>query len=460
MSGPLTGPNAEYGQIWKKAFDIAVEEINAKGGIKGRKVQILFEDTQSDPKQSVVGRREVRQRQADRRRDRRLRVAGLDGGLADLRAGGPGPVRLHQLPSGLHQGRQLHVLDRPEPDGRRAVPGRTSRSRSSARRSWCCSTRTRTGARPRPTSSRRKAKELGAQIVYRDAYLPDEKDFKTIVTKARDANPDGLALMSYYTDAALIAQQARGQGLNVDIIANGATYSPKFIELGGAAVEGVDTTSPWFSGNPRPAVQEFVKKYKDAATTRSRTGSPATPTTPIMILANVIEKVGTDRKAIRDGLAGLKDYPSLVYGTPELQRRAPGRDQGVQPARRSRAASSSSGRQQLAGASPNPPGEEREPARAAPAGGGSEGGLREQARTCRRGADGATVDRPPVSTWRHFVDREQNATDLAAAMLDYHRDVRLGLDEGQPPGDLLRRGLGQHLRLRALHLGRADGRPR
>src|SRR5215216_1860855 len=54
VSGPLTGPNAEYGQIWKKAFDIAVDEINAKGGIKGRKVQILFEDTQSDPKQSVV----------------------------------------------------------------------------------------------------------------------------------------------------------------------------------------------------------------------------------------------------------------------------------------------------------------------------------------------------------------------------------------------------------------------
>ena len=108
-----------------------------------------------------------------------------------------------------------------------------------------------------------KAKELGAQIVYRDAYLPDEKDFKTIVTKARDANPDGLALMSYYTDAALIAQQARAQGLNVDIIANGATYSPKFIELGGAAVEGAATTSTWFSGNPRPEVQEFVKKYKE-----------------------------------------------------------------------------------------------------------------------------------------------------------------------------------------------------
>src|SRR5687768_14722528 len=54
VSGPLTGDNAEYGRIWKKSMDMAVDEINAKGGIKGRKLQIVFEDSQSDPKQSVT----------------------------------------------------------------------------------------------------------------------------------------------------------------------------------------------------------------------------------------------------------------------------------------------------------------------------------------------------------------------------------------------------------------------
>ncbi len=54
VSGPLTGPNARYGAQWKKGFDLALEEINGKGGINGRKLEYVFEDSQSDPKQSVV----------------------------------------------------------------------------------------------------------------------------------------------------------------------------------------------------------------------------------------------------------------------------------------------------------------------------------------------------------------------------------------------------------------------
>src|SRR5689334_14903892 len=54
VSGPLTGPNAQYGAQWKKGFDLALDAINGKGGINGRKLQYQFEDSQSDPKQSVV----------------------------------------------------------------------------------------------------------------------------------------------------------------------------------------------------------------------------------------------------------------------------------------------------------------------------------------------------------------------------------------------------------------------
>lgn len=54
VSGPLTGPTAEYGEQWKKGFDLALEEINGTGGINGRPLEYIFEDTQSDPKQSVV----------------------------------------------------------------------------------------------------------------------------------------------------------------------------------------------------------------------------------------------------------------------------------------------------------------------------------------------------------------------------------------------------------------------
>src|SRR3977135_2483357 len=54
VSGPLTGPNAQYGAQWKQGFDLALDEIHAAGGINGRKLVYTFEDSQSDPRQSVA----------------------------------------------------------------------------------------------------------------------------------------------------------------------------------------------------------------------------------------------------------------------------------------------------------------------------------------------------------------------------------------------------------------------
>src|SRR5512143_1352106 len=54
VSGPLTGDLAQYGMQWKKRFDLAIEEINNAGGGDGRPLEYIFEDSQSDPNQSVI----------------------------------------------------------------------------------------------------------------------------------------------------------------------------------------------------------------------------------------------------------------------------------------------------------------------------------------------------------------------------------------------------------------------
>src|SRR5471032_3579731 len=54
VSGPLTGQNAQYGAQWKKGFDLALDEINGRGGVKGRPLQYVFEDSQADPRQTVA----------------------------------------------------------------------------------------------------------------------------------------------------------------------------------------------------------------------------------------------------------------------------------------------------------------------------------------------------------------------------------------------------------------------
>jgi branched-chain amino acid transport system substrate-binding protein len=312
VSGPLTGNNAEYGQIWKKSFDIASEEINAAGGIKGRKLQILFEDSQSDPKQSVV----VAEKFAN---DKRI-VAEI-GDFAS-------PASMAASPIYQRTGLVQFGFTNSHPDFTKGgdfmfstAPNQTDDAPFLAsftvndlgKKKLALFHLNTDWGKTTTDLYEGRAKELGAQVVFRDAYLPDEKDFKTLLTKARDANPDALVLLSYYTDAAIISQQARQQGLTMPIVANGAVYSPKMLELGGPAVEGVVTTSPWFPEAPRPEVQEFVKKYKDRYGEEPNWFA-ANAYDTVKMLATVIDKVGTDRKAIRDGLANLKDYNSVVYG--------------------------------------------------------------------------------------------------------------------------------------------------
>jgi branched-chain amino acid transport system substrate-binding protein len=54
VSGPLTGQYAQYGADWKRGFDLALAEVNDSGGIAGRPLATDFQDTQSDPRQSVA----------------------------------------------------------------------------------------------------------------------------------------------------------------------------------------------------------------------------------------------------------------------------------------------------------------------------------------------------------------------------------------------------------------------
>jgi ABC-type branched-subunit amino acid transport system substrate-binding protein len=53
VSAPLTGDNAQYARLWRQSFDLALEDINRQGGVRGRGVVLDWEDSESDPKRAV-----------------------------------------------------------------------------------------------------------------------------------------------------------------------------------------------------------------------------------------------------------------------------------------------------------------------------------------------------------------------------------------------------------------------
>lgn len=313
VSGPLTGQNAQYGAQWKKGFDLALDEINRQGGVGGRPLQYVFEDSQSDPKQSVA----VAQKFAS---DPRIVIE-----LGDFSS----PASMAASPIYQRAGLVQFGFTNSHPDFTKGGSYMWSTSISQSdnapiladyavkdlglRRLAVLHLNTDWGRTTKDLFVK-AAQERGAEVVAAEGYLPEEKDFRSTLTRVRDASPDALILISYYADGALIAQQVRATGLTQPIVASGSVYSPKFLELGGAAVDGVYTNTNFYPADPRPEVQRFVQAFK-ARYQEEPDSFAAGAYDAIVVAYAAIKQAGPDRKAIRDGLAALTDVPSVVFGS-------------------------------------------------------------------------------------------------------------------------------------------------
>jgi len=312
VSGPLTGPNAQYGAQWKQGFDLALDEVNGAGGVNGRPLAYIFEDTQSDPRQSVaVAQKFV----ADSR---------IVAELGDFSS----PASMAASP--IYQKAKLvqFGFTNSHPDFTKGGDYMWSNSVSQAdeqplsaayavkrlglKRIAVLHLNTDWGRTSKDIFVK-AAKDMGAEVVAVEGYMADEKDFRSTLVRVRDAKPDGLMLVSYYSDAALIARQVKQSGLNLPMVAASSVYSPKFVELGGDAVEGVYTASRYFPEDPRPQVRNFVTKFK-AKYDKEPDAFNAYAYDTIILMAQVMRESGTDRKAIHDGLAKVKDVPSVIFG--------------------------------------------------------------------------------------------------------------------------------------------------
>lgn len=313
VSGPLTGQYAQYGADWRRGFDLAVAEVNAGGGIAGRPLAYDFEDTQSDPRQTVA----IAQKFVA---DPRIVMELGDFSSAASMAASP----IYQR-GGLVQ----FGFTNSHPDFTKAgdyiwsnAPNQADDMPVLADYATHKLGLKRLGIAFIDSDWGRTSKDLfvhaaeadGATVVGAEGYLPTDQDFRSSLVRLRDAKPDALVLISYYPDGAQIARQARDTGLSQPIIAAGSVYSPKFLELGGSAVNNVYTNTNFFPDDPRPVVRRFVDAYR--AKFGGEPGFYAARGYDAMILAAaVMRQYGIGRQAIRDGLAAIHDVPSVLFGT-------------------------------------------------------------------------------------------------------------------------------------------------
>jgi branched-chain amino acid transport system substrate-binding protein len=151
------------------------------------------------------------------------------------------------------------------------------------------------------------AKKAGLQVVFTEAYPKGNQDFSALLTKLRALNPDVLAAATYFDDAVAIARQMKE--LNVNPKMFGVTVGgdiPKFQELLKGTAEYVYGSSQWEGVLPYPGAKEFhdayVKQFNHEPSYHSAAGYAG-----CMIYAEGVKKAGTlDADKVRDALLALK----------------------------------------------------------------------------------------------------------------------------------------------------------
>src|SRR5690348_4594842 len=313
VSGPLTGPNAQYGAQWKQGFDLALDEIHAAGGINGRKLAYTFQDSQSDPRQSVA----IAQKFVS---DPKIMME-----LGDFSS----PASMAASPIYQRGGLVQFGFTNSHPDFTKGGDYMWSTSVSQADeqpllalyavrhlglKKLAVLHQNTDWGRTSKDYFVKAAKDYGADVAVTEGYIADERDFRSTLVRVRDTNPDGLILISYYSDGALIARQARQVGLKQVICAASSVYSPKFIELGGDAVEDVHVGTRYFPEDPRPEVRKFIAAFKAKYNGQEPDSFNAYSYDAMNVAAAVLRIDATDRKAIRDAFAKVKDVPTVIFG--------------------------------------------------------------------------------------------------------------------------------------------------
>jgi len=304
---PLTGSSAQYGQWSKNGADLAVEEINQQGGIRGRRIKIIYEDSKTDAKEGISALNNlytIHKIQAVITESsgvvlaiapvaERNKIVQLNVGAVNPQIRKAGDYTFSNINDANAEAYQMarFVFDRLQFRKLAILYANTSYG---------------IGAR---NAMIERFKILGGQIVADEIFEENSGDFRTQLTKIKSANPEAIYIVAVTKDAALILKQAKEIGLKVQFLSATFFEGKDVIDIAGDAAEGTIYTSTALDTSSSD-VQKFISNYYDKFGITPEIYS-ATAYDAIRILALAIKNVGYDSSKIKNFLYTVKDYPGI-----------------------------------------------------------------------------------------------------------------------------------------------------
>ncbi|SET89803.1 ABC transporter substrate-binding protein [Stigmatella erecta] len=310
--GSLTGNEATFGISARNGIEMAIQEANAAGGVKGKKLAVRVYDSQGKPEEAA---------QAVTRLIAQDKVAVIIGeaassvSLAMAEKAQPAKVPMisysSTAPEVTQKGDYIFRVCFIDPFQGLVMAKFTKENLKLSKVAILTDNKSAYSLGLADVFSA-KFKEMGGEITGTESYSKGDTDFRAQLTAMKRTKPDAVFVPGYYTDVGIIARQARELGMKVPLLGGDGWDSDKLFELGGSAVEGSYFSNHYAADNPDPVLKVFIEKYQKAYGSIPDTVAALAYDATLVAVDAMKRAPDPSGPALRDAIAATKDFPGVA----------------------------------------------------------------------------------------------------------------------------------------------------
>lgn len=307
-----TGGIADFGIATKNGADMAVEEINASGGIQGKKIELVFYDIASKPEEAKNASTKLATQ------DKVLVGMGAVASSLSLTAaptfqtnGVPMVSPSSTFPPVTEKGDLIfRICFTDEFAG--AALALFAHNDLSKRKAAIIMNQDDPYSTGLANYFSAKFESLGGTIATTEKFSSNTSDFNTQVDNVKATNPDIVFAPVYYNDIILLGQQLRGKGVTVPILGSDGWESPTLLKQGAKDLEGCYFGNHYSQNDPDEKVQGFIKRYTEKHGDKP-SSLAALGYDVVFFVKNAVDKAeGFDRAKVADAMRATKDLKGVT----------------------------------------------------------------------------------------------------------------------------------------------------
>lgn len=310
--GSMTGSEATFGISTHEGIELAISQQNSRGGVKGKKLELIALDNQGKPEEAAIATRKLITHD---------KVVALLGEVSSSRSLAMAPIaQKYKIPMISPSSTNPKVTAIGDYIFRVCF---TDPFQGSVMAKFALETlRLRKIAILRDLKSdysmgisgffKEYFLKRGGEIVVEQTYSAGDVDFNSQLTSIRAKKPDSIFIPGFYTEVGLIVKQARKLGIKSPILGADGWDSEKLYEIGGKSLNKSYFSNHYRKDDQSPVVQKFVNDYKAVYKKVPDSAAALGYDAALVLIAAMKNAEIVSPKEIRDGIANTKDFPAVT----------------------------------------------------------------------------------------------------------------------------------------------------